>query len=254
MTEFLDCSIEGKGMTAMAATNDESFFGVVAVTGGGDDGIILERRLRLERGQHNKLQPQQPSPPKVSSTRTPKGAGSGGSGGAGGGAAAAVESMMQRLRVVAAWCPASTKEEYYSRSHIVYTKVFNRLVPSTLNHTPYNFIGWHGNYVPYKYNLHHFCAINSVSYDHIDPSIYTVLTCPSNVIPGVALADFVLFPPRIIATDPNTFRPPWFHKNTMSEYMGLIYGKYDAKAGKTTTDTTILIVRENDTRTVKGRG
>ena len=28
-----------------------------------------------------------------------------------------------------------------------------------------------------------------------------------------------------------TFRPPWFHRNVMSEYMGLIEGAYDAKEG-----------------------
>ena len=79
-------------------------------------------------------------------------------------------------------------------------------------------------------DLTKFCAINSVTYDHMDPSIYTVLTCPSDH-PGTALADFVIFPPRIMATDENTFRPPWFHRNTMSEFMGLISGSYDAKEG-----------------------
>jgi homogentisate 1,2-dioxygenase len=79
-------------------------------------------------------------------------------------------------------------------------------------------------------DLTKFCAINSVTYDHLDPSIYTVLTCPSDHT-GTALADFVIFPPRIMATDENTLRPPWFHRNTMSEFMGLISGSYDAKAG-----------------------
>jgi homogentisate 1,2-dioxygenase len=99
------------------------------------------------------------------------------------------------------------------------------------NHSPFNVAAWHGNYLPYKYNLQRFCAMNSVTYDHPDPSIYTVLTYPSHHY-GTALADFVIFPPRYMAVDSNTFRPPWFHRNCMSEYMGLIYGAYDAKSGK----------------------
>jgi len=83
--------------------------------------------------------------------------------------------------------------------------------------------------LPYKYNLTQFCAINSVTYDHLDPNIYTVLTCPTDHA-GTALADFVIFPPRVMATDPDTFRPPWYHRNTMSEFMGLIHGEYDAKS------------------------
>jgi homogentisate 1,2-dioxygenase len=97
-----------------------------------------------------------------------------------------------------------------------------------MDHLPFNVAAWHGNYVPYKYDLKRFCVVNSVSYDHLDPSIYTVLTCPS-LKTGTALADVVIFPPRYMATDKNTFRPPWFHRNCMSEYMGLIYGEYDAK-------------------------
>lgn len=104
-------------------------------------------------------------------------------------------------------------------------KLFFRLAP----HSPYNVVAWHGNYVPFKYNLTKFCAVNSVTYDHVDPSIYTVLTAMGNE-PGTALADFVIFPPRVMATDDDTLRPPWFHRNTMSEFMGLIWGQYDAKA------------------------
>ena len=98
------------------------------------------------------------------------------------------------------------------------------------DHSPFNVAAWHGNYVPFKYNLKRFNAMNSVSYDHADPSIYTVLTYPS-LHAGTALADVVIFPPRYMAGDSNTLRPPWFHRNCMSEYMGLIYGEYDAKAG-----------------------
>lgn len=89
-------------------------------------------------------------------------------------------------------------------------------------------VAWHGNYAPYKYDLHKFSPVNAVSHDHPDPSIFTVLTCPS-ATPGTALADFVIFPPRWTVAQ-HTFRPPYYHRNTMSEFMGLISGVYDAKA------------------------
>jgi homogentisate 1,2-dioxygenase len=114
----------------------------------------------------------------------------------------------------------------------LYNKFGSRLWTKSIASTPYNVVAWHGNYLPFKYNLHDFCAVNSVSYDHLDPSIYTVLTCAGGDEPvGTALCDFVIFPPRWMSTDSNTFRPPWFHRNTMTEFMGLIYGAYDAKAG-----------------------
>lgn len=97
--------------------------------------------------------------------------------------------------------------------------------------SPYNVVAWQGNYLPCKYDLERFCAVNSVTYDHPDPSIYTVLTARGGDEEGTALADFVIFPPRVMATDGNTFRPPWFHRNVMTEYMGLIRGTYDAKSG-----------------------
>ena len=89
-------------------------------------------------------------------------------------------------------------------------------------------VAWHGNYAPYKYDLARFNCINSVTFDHPDPSIYTVLTSPSE-IPGTANFDFAIFPPRWMVAE-HTFRPPWFHRNFMNEFMGLIYGEYDAKA------------------------
>ena len=95
--------------------------------------------------------------------------------------------------------------------------------------SPLSVVAWHGNYYPYKYDLANFQVINSVSYDHCDPSIFTVLTSPS-AMAGTANADFVIFPPRWLVAE-NTFRPPWFHRNIMSEYMGLVHGAYDAKAG-----------------------
>lgn len=95
------------------------------------------------------------------------------------------------------------------------------------NHSPLNVVAWHGNYAPYSYDLSLFNTINTVSFDHPDPSIFTVLTSESNT-PGVANLDFVIFPPRWMVAE-HTFRPPYFHRNIMSELMGLIQGGYDAK-------------------------
>lgn len=96
-------------------------------------------------------------------------------------------------------------------------------------HTPFDVVAWHGNNAPYRYDLSRFNTIGSISFDHPDPSIFTVLTSPS-AIAGTANCDFVIFPPRWMVAE-KTFRPPWFHRNIMSEYMGLIHGAYDAKAG-----------------------
>lgn len=97
----------------------------------------------------------------------------------------------------------------------------------TMDHSPFDVVAWHGNYTPYRYNLDDFNTMGSVSFDHPDPSIFTVLTCPS-LHPGTALCDFVIFPERWMVQE-NTFRPPYYHRNTMSEYMGNIVGVYDAK-------------------------
>ncbi|XP_057325552.1 homogentisate 1,2-dioxygenase [Microplitis mediator] len=109
----------------------------------------------------------------------------------------------------------------------IHCKYQGELFVSTQNHSPFDVVAWHGNYVPYKYNLNDFMVINSVSFDHCDPSIFTVLTCPS-LKPGTAIADFVIFPPRFSVQE-NTFRPPYYHRNCMSEFMGLIKGCYEAK-------------------------
>jgi homogentisate 1,2-dioxygenase len=98
-----------------------------------------------------------------------------------------------------------------------------------LDHSPLDVVAWHGTYHPYKYDLARFNAMNTVSFDHADPSIFTVLTSPSDT-PGVANVDFVIFPPRWSVAE-HTFRPPYFHRNVMSEMMGLIRGRYDAKEG-----------------------
>jgi homogentisate 1,2-dioxygenase len=110
----------------------------------------------------------------------------------------------------------------------VAAKFLGRLWEARYDHSPLDVVAWHGNYAPYKYDLSRFNCINSVSFDHPDPSIYTVLTSPSE-IPGTANCDFVIFPPRWMVAE-HTFRPPWFHRNFMNEFMGLIFGEYDAKA------------------------
>ncbi len=110
----------------------------------------------------------------------------------------------------------------------VIAKFMGNLWESELDHSPLNVVAWHGNYAPYKYDLANFNCINSVTFDHPDPSIYTVLTAPSE-IHGTANCDFVIFPPRWMVAE-HTFRPPWFHRNFMNEFMGLIVGAYDAKA------------------------
>ncbi len=108
------------------------------------------------------------------------------------------------------------------------SKFMGNLWSAAMDHSPLDVVAWHGNYAPYKYDLRRFNAIGSISFDHPDPSIFLVLHSPSDT-PGVDTIDFVIFPPRIVvATD--TFRPPWFHRNVASEFMGLIHGVYDAKA------------------------
>jgi homogentisate 1,2-dioxygenase len=94
-------------------------------------------------------------------------------------------------------------------------------------HTPFNVVAWHGNLAALKYDTANFMTLGSISFDHPDPSIFTVLTSPSDT-PGWANCDFVIFPPRWMVAE-DTFRPPWYHRNVMSEFMGLVYGQYDAK-------------------------
>jgi homogentisate 1,2-dioxygenase len=97
-----------------------------------------------------------------------------------------------------------------------------------MDHSPLDVVAWHGNDAPYKYDLRRFNAMGSISYDHPDPSVFLVLHSPSDT-PGTSNLDFVVFPPRWLAME-HTFRPPWFHRNVASEYMGLIRGVYDAKS------------------------
>ncbi len=112
--------------------------------------------------------------------------------------------------------------------HQLIQKFQGQLWATTLDHSPFDVVAWHGNLCPYHYDLRRFNTINTVSFDHPDPSIFTVLTAPSET-PGTANCDFVIFPPRWMVAE-HTFRPPWFHRNIMSEFMGLIEGVYDAKA------------------------
>jgi homogentisate 1,2-dioxygenase len=107
-------------------------------------------------------------------------------------------------------------------------KFMGHLWAAEMDHSPLDVVAWHGNFAPYKYDLRRFNTIGSISYDHPDPSIFLVLQSVSDT-PGVDTIDFVIFPPRILAME-HTFRPPWFHRNIASEFMGLIHGVYDAKA------------------------
>lgn len=108
-------------------------------------------------------------------------------------------------------------------------KFNGKLWTTTIDHSPFDVVAWHGNSAPCRYDLSRFNTMNTVSFDHPDPSIFTVLTSPSDT-PGTANCDFVIFPPRWMVGE-DTFRPPWFHRNVMSEFMGLIHGVYDAKEG-----------------------
>lgn len=113
-------------------------------------------------------------------------------------------------------------------AYTLYNKFGNRLWQAPIKHSPLNVVAWHGNYAPYKYDLSLFNTLNTVSFDHPDPSIFTVLTSGTPT-PGVANIDFVIFPERWMVAE-HTFRPPYYHRNVMSEYMGLIFGEYDAKS------------------------
>ncbi|KAG7275057.1 hypothetical protein CRUP_001777 [Coryphaenoides rupestris] len=126
-------------------------------------------------------------------------------------------------------CPVAWYEDrQVPTGYTVVNKYQGKLFTCEQDFSPFNVVAWHGNYAPYKYNLDNFMVINCVAFDHADPSIFTVLTAKSTR-PGVAIADFVIFPPRWGVAD-HTFRPPYYHRNCMSEFMGLIKGHYEAKA------------------------
>jgi len=122
--------------------------------------------------------------------------------------------------------PVASYEES-DAPHTLFVKWGGELFKTTLAHSPLDVVAWHGNYYPYKYDLRRFSPVGAISFDHPDPSIFTVLTSPSETA-GTANIDFVIFPERWAVAE-NTFRPPWYHRNIMSEFMGLVYGVYDAK-------------------------
>jgi homogentisate 1,2-dioxygenase len=111
--------------------------------------------------------------------------------------------------------------------HTLFVKWGGELHKTQTDYSPLDVVAWHGNYYPYKYDLRRYSPVGAISFDHPDPSIFTVLTSPSET-PGTANIDFVIFPERWLVGE-NTFRPPWYHRNIMSEFMGLVYGVYDAK-------------------------
>jgi homogentisate 1,2-dioxygenase len=123
--------------------------------------------------------------------------------------------------------PVAAYEDTKSPCTVV-AKFQGNLWAAEMDHSPLNVVAWHGNFAPYKYELARFMVIGTVSFDHPDPSIYSVLTAPSE-LPGTANIDFVIFPPRWLVGE-DTFRPPWYHRNVMTEFMGLLHGAYDAKA------------------------
>ena len=123
--------------------------------------------------------------------------------------------------------PVAAYEDLAGPNELV-AKFMGGLWTASMNHSPMDVVAWHGNFAPYKYDLRRFNTIGSISFDHPDPSIFLVLHSASDT-PGVSNIDFVIFPPRILAMQ-DTFRPPWFHRNVASEFMGLVHGAYDAKA------------------------
>lgn len=124
--------------------------------------------------------------------------------------------------------PVAAFEDYEGPCQL-YAKSQGRLFVTDLGQSPLDVVAWHGNFVPSKYDLRRFSPVGSVLFDHPDPSIYTVLSSASERV-GTANMDFVIFPDRWLVME-DSFRPPWYHMNVMSEFMGLIYGVYDARAG-----------------------
>lgn len=124
---------------------------------------------------------------------------------------------------------AAYEEDHHSEWHVV-ARFDGDLFQLRQSHSPFDVVAWHGTYYPYKYDLSRFNTVGSVSFDHLDPSIYTVLTAPSDTA-GVSIADFVFFAPRWSVQE-DTFRPPWYHRNTMSEFSGMIEAEFDLSKSK----------------------
>jgi len=123
-------------------------------------------------------------------------------------------------------CPVAAFEDRDAPSRVV-VKWCGRFHETRIGHSPLDIVAWHGNYAACKYDLRSYAPVGAILFDHPDPSIFTVLTAPSGQ-PGTANIDFVLFRERWLVAE-HSFRPPWYHKNLMSELMGNIYGQYDAK-------------------------
>lgn len=123
--------------------------------------------------------------------------------------------------------PVAAFEDRQDRPYEIIRRYGGRCWRTTQPRTPFDVVAWHGNLAPLKYDTANFMVIGSISFDHPDPSIFTVLTSPTDT-PGTANCDFVIFPPRWMVAE-DTFRPPWYHRNVMSEFMGLVHGQYDAK-------------------------
>lgn len=122
--------------------------------------------------------------------------------------------------------PVAAFEDREAPSRVI-IKWCGQFHATPIGHSPLDVVAWHGNYAPYKYDLRTYSPVGAILFDHPDPSIFTVLTAPSG-LEGTANIDFVLFRERWLVAE-NSFRPPWYHKNVMSELMGNIYGVYDAK-------------------------
>ncbi|KAK7898028.1 hypothetical protein LTR67_004660 [Exophiala xenobiotica] len=118
--------------------------------------------------------------------------------------------------------PVAAYEDDVETEYRIMTKFNGRLYEAKQDHSPFDIVAWHGTYFPYKYDLGRFMTVGSISYDHPDPSIFTLLGSSDGV------AELAIFPPRWLVME-NTFRPPWYHRNTMAELMGLIQGEYDAR-------------------------
>lgn len=123
--------------------------------------------------------------------------------------------------------PTARYEEHDGECALI-AKFAGQFWSARLDHSPLDVVAWHGNYAPYKYDLAHFNALGSISFDHPDPSIFSVLQAVTDT-PGINSMDFVVFPPRTLAME-DTFRPPWYHRNVASEFMGLVFGQYDARS------------------------
>jgi homogentisate 1,2-dioxygenase len=123
--------------------------------------------------------------------------------------------------------PVAAYEDRDNVASRLYVRWGGALWRTELDHSPLDVVAWHGNYAPYKYDLRRFSPVGPTLFDHADPSIFTVLTSALET-PGTANVDFVIFPDRWLVAE-DTFRPPWYHMNVMSEFMGLVYGAYDAK-------------------------